>query len=336
MEQIKSKLFIALYLMFLLIGIGILGYHYLSGFNWVDAIYMTIITATTVGFGEVQPLDDIGKLFTVALIILSILIYGYALSVISEYILNNRIFENIIKKRMENRVKKFKGHIILVGYGRIGKIALKKLSNYHKQVVVIEKDSSQILKSENKNIVFCYDDGTDDEVLIRAGIKNASALITSLGQDADNLFIVLSARQLSEKLNIISRATNELTAKKLKLAGANKIILPHKIGGNFMASLLVTPDLVEFIQRLTLEERNTRTNLEEISFDDCPAQYHDKSIAELNLRKKTGCTIIGYKTPEGEYIINPSPDIQLIKGANIIILGQPDQIKKLNEMFDIK
>jgi len=322
--------------MITIIIIGILGYHYLSDYNWVDAIYMTIITVTTVGFGEVQVLNDIGKLFTVGLIILSIIIYGYGISIISEYVLNNRIFENIIKKRMENKVKNFKGHIILVGYGRIGKIALNKLRNFNRQVVVVEKDASLIGKNDSKNIIFCISDGTDDETLLRAGIINASALITSLGEDADNLFIVLSARQLNKDLNIISRATNERTAKKLELAGANKIILPHKIGGNFMASLLVTPDLVEFIQRLSLEERNTRTNLEEISFDDCPIEYHDKSIAELNLRKKTGCTIIGYKTASGEYIINPDPNTKLVKGSNIIILGQPEQIQKLNDMFNIK
>lgn len=318
-----------------IIVMGILGFHFLLNHKWIDAIYMTIITVTTVGFGEVQPLDDAGKLFTVGLILFSITIYGYGISIISEYLLNNRIFENIIKKRMEKKVKKFKNHIILVGHGRIGKIALNKLRHFNKQVVVIEKNTKNFSGDENKNIVFCQSDGTDDESLIRAGIENAAALITSLGEDADNLFIVLSARQLNKNLNIISRASNELTAKKLKLAGANKIILPHKIGGNFMASLLVTPDLVEFIQRLSLEERSTRTNLEEISFDDCPVEYHDKSIAELNLRKKTGCTIIGYKTPDGEYIINPDPSTKLIKGANIIILGQPDQIKKLNEMFNI-
>jgi voltage-gated potassium channel len=322
--------------MITVIVIGIFGYHFLSDYNWIDAIYMTIITVTTVGFGEVQALNDIGKLFTVSLIILSIIIYGYGISIISEYVLNSRIFENIIRKRMENKVKKLKGHIILVGYGRIGKIALKKLQNFNRQVVVIEKNASLIEKNDNKNVVFCTADGTDDETLLRAGITNASAIITSLGEDADNLFIVLSARQLNKNLNIISRATNERTAKKLELAGANKIILPHKIGGNFMASLLVTPDLVEFIQRLSLEERNTRTNLEEISFDDCPIEYHDKSIAELNLRKKTGCTIIGYKTASGEYIINPDPDTKLVKGSNIIILGQPEQIQKLNDLFNIK
>jgi len=336
MNSIKHKLWITLALFILLIAGGTVGYRFLSGFSWVDALYMTIITATTVGFGEVHPLDNTGKLFTVMLIVFSIIIYGYGISIVSEYLLNNRIFENIIKKRMENKVKKFKNHIILVGHGRIGKTVLKKLKKYGKQVVVIEKDPKNIPYNEDKKIVFLNDDATKDEVLMKAGIENADSLITSLGDDADNLFIVLSARQMNDKLNIISRATNDKTAKKLKLAGADKIILPYEIGGNYMASLLVTPDLVDFIQRLSLEDRNIDTNLEEISFEDCPEKYHNKSIAELNLRKKTGCTIIGYKKPDGEFIINPDPNTKLVKGSYIIVLGRPEQIKKLNELFGIK
>lgn len=128
----------------------------------------------------------------------------------------------------------------------------------------------------------------------------------------------------------------KIQQKKIKMAGAHKIISPHKIGGEFMASLLVTPGLVEFIQQLSVEDRNKRTNLEEISFDDCPEKYHNKSIATLDLRKLTGCTIIGYKNPSGEYFINPDPDTVLVKGSTLIILGQPNQIHRLNDLFNIR
>lgn len=336
MDRLRSKFFIALYLMILLIAIGIFGYHFMSGFTWVDSIYMTIITATTVGFGEVQPLDDTGKIFTVLLIIFSIIIYGYGISIVTEYLLSNRIFENLIRKRMEKKVNKFNNHIILVGYGRNGKQALKKLNSYDKQVVVIESEELKEEVPNTKNIVYCNDDATKDNVLIRAGIERASALISTLAADTNNLFIVLSARQLNPNIEIICRASDADIAKKLKLAGADKIILPHKIGGEYMASLLVTPDLVEFMQQLTLEDRDRRTNLEEISFDDCPLEYHNQSISELNLRKKTGCTIIGFKSKDGEYIINPDPATKMVKGSNLIILGQPEQIRKLNKLFGIK
>ena len=336
MYKIKNKLFIAVFLIFALVIIGVIGYHYISGFSWIDSLYMTIITATTVGFGEVHPLDDISKLFTIALIIANLVIYGYGISVISEYMINGGFLKNIIRKRMENKIQKFDNHIILVGYGRNGKQALKKLMNYDKQVIVIENEEPHEKNLERDNVVFFYDDATDDDVLKRAGIEKASALISTLGTDTDNLFVVLSARQLNSKLNIISRASNSVIAQKLELAGANKIIFPHKIGGDYMASLLVTPDLVDFMQRLALEDRNRRTNLEEISFDDCPEMYHNKTISHLDLRNKTGCTIIGFKTPEGEYIINPDASTKIIKGSNLIVLGQPSQIKRLNELFGIE
>jgi len=236
---------------------------------------------------------------------------------------------------MEKKVSKFNNHIILVGYGRNGKQVLKKLNSYDRQVVIIETENLGEELTNNKNVVFCNADATNDDVLIRAGVKRANALISTLAVDTNNLFIVLSAKQLNPDIKIICRASDSAIAKKLKLAGADKIILPHKIGGDYMASLLVTPDLVEFMQQLALEDRNRRTNLEEISFDDCPMKYHNHSISELNLRKKTGCTIIGFKSQDGDYIINPDPDTKIVKGSNLIILGQPEQIERLNKLFGI-
>ncbi len=336
MNTIRHKIILAISLFVLLLFMGVVGYHYLTMFSWVDSVYMTVITATTVGFGEVQPLDDTGKIFTVILILFSIGIYGYGVSILSEFLLNNSIFENIIHKRMENKINKFNNHIILAGFGRVGKTVYRKLEKYNKKVVVIEKVYVDAAKYNSKSVVFLKGDATKDEILLKAGIMNASTLIISLGQDADNLFIVLSARQLNPNIHIISRATNDIIKKKLKLAGADQVILPYKIGGEYMASLLLSPDLVEFMQHLSLEDRNVKTNLEEISFEDCPEEYHNKTIKELNLRQLTGCTIIGYKNPEGDYIINPDPDIKIVKNSNIIVLGQVDQIRKLNKLFNIK
>ncbi len=335
MNAIKHKIILAVSLFVLLIFIGVTGYHFLSGYSWINSVYMTIITATTVGFGEVQPLNDIGKIFTVVLILFSIGIYGYGVSILSEFLLDNQIFENIISKRMENKINKFNDHIILAGFGRVGKTVYRKLEKYNKQVVVIEQEDIDLNKYNSKHAVFLQGDATKDDILVKAGIMKASTLIITLGQDADNLFIVLSARQLNSDIHIISRATNDIIKKKLKLAGANQVILPYKIGGEYMASLLLSPDLVEFMQHLSLEDRHVKTNLEEISFEDCPPQYHNKSITELNLRQLTGCTIIGYKNPEGDYIINPDPNTKIVKGSNIIVLGQVDQIQKLNELFNI-
>lgn len=334
MNRYRNKLAFAVFLIIILFLAGVAGFHYIADYSWLDAFYMTIITASTAGFGEIEPLGHDAKIFTSLLIIANILVYAYAITIISEHILSAQFIKNLMRKRMENVVNRYKDHVILVGFGRNGKQAFQKLKTYGKQVVVIEKSIGE--PESGKDFIFIDGDATDDEVLKKAGIEKAKAIICTLGIDTDNLYVVLSARQLNPDITIISRASNENSAKKIKMAGAHKIISPHKIGGEFMASLLVTPGLVEFIQQLSVEDRNKRTNLEEISFDDCPEKYHNKSIATLDLRKLTGCTIIGYKDPSGEYFINPDPDTVLVKGSTLIILGQPNQIHRLNDLFNIR
>lgn len=297
---------------------------------------MTIITFSTVGFGEVKPLDQDSRIFTIFLIVSNILVYTYTISIFSEYLISTPILKQIIRNRMEKLIQKFRGHTIIVGFGRNGKQAFEKLKSYDKSVVIIENEIDENIFENSKNYALIIGDATQDEVLLKSGIERAEALITTLSTDADNLYVILTAKQLNPGIHIISRASNESAAKKLKLAGAHNVIIPHKIGGDFMASLLVTPSLVEFMQQLSLEDRTKRTNLEEVSFDDFPDEYHDKFIASLDLRKLTGCTLIGYKNPEGNYFINPDPDTRIIKGSTLIILGQPEQIKRLNELFNIK
>ncbi len=334
-KKYRSKFMIAVNLVFLIIIVGVLGYRFISGFSLIDSLYMTVITVTTVGYGEVSPLDDASKIFTIFLIVSSIGIYGYGISIISEYIINGGFIKNLRTRQMKNKIDKLKNHIVLVGYGRNGKQALAKLLRYGRDVVVIEKRLSEKLNVDRKNLVIFQGDATNDEVLIEAGITKASALISTLRVDTDNLFVVLSAKQLNPNATIISRASDDRAAQKIKLAGADKILLPHKVGGDYMASLLVTPDLVEFIQKLNLADKQRRTNLEEISFDECPDIYREKSIASIDMRRKTGCSVIGFKTPDGEYIINPEPSTKIVKGSNMIVLGRPEQIQKLNDIFGI-
>lgn len=329
---IKSKLYKTLFLLFSIIAIGVFGYMILSGDNFINALYMTVITITTVGFGEVHPLSPQEKIFTIFLILVSIFIFGYIISSFTEYIVSGQLFKQLKLKRVQKIIEKLEGHTIVCGYGRNGKQAIVKLKNYQKECVVIEQDKDLIEKLDNDEILNVEGDSTTDETLLKAGINNASNLITTLPSDADNLFVVLSARQLNKKIKIISRASNESSYSKLKIAGANNVIMPDKIGGNHMASLVTTPDVIEFVDRLTIEGETT-ANLEEIAVDDLPKKYLDKNIIDLDLRKKTGCTVIGYKNLNKDYVINPEADTKLLKGSHLIVLGRPEQISKLRELF---
>ena len=330
----KTKIYVAILLLLILLFIGILGFKFISDYTWIDSIYMTVITITTVGFGEVQPLDEFSKIFTVFLILASVVIVGYAISIITEYILSKNNIEELKLKRMQKRIDNMSNHIIICGFGRNGKQAAKKLLAYKKPFVVIEKDKDCVEKNQSDSFAFIEGNANEDEILQKAGIERANTLISALPNDADNLFVVLSARQINKDLHIISRASQEASYSKLKLAGANNVILPDKIGGDHMASLVVIPDLVEFIDNLSIVGKNG-INIEEIAVEALYNPSPPKSIKDLDFRHETGCTVIGYRSPEGEYTINPDANRLLVPNSKIIVLGRPEQINKLNNLYNI-
>ena len=330
----RSKIYTAIIMLLLLLFIGVVGFRIMSGFTWLDAIYMTVITITTVGFGEVKPLNPESKIFTVFLILTSIVIVGYAIKVITEYILSKNDVEELKQKKMQKRIEAFRNHIIICGYGRNGKQAASKLMAHNKEFVVIEKNKDLTDKFQNEEVPFILGNANEDEILFQAGIERASTLICALPNDADNLFVVLSARQINDDLCIISRASQETSYNKLKLAGANNVILPDKIGGDHMASLVVVPDLVEFIDNLSIVGSNN-INIEEVDVEKLYEIETVKTIRDLDLRKKTGCTVIGYKDPSGEYVVNPEAEQELLPNSKVIVLGRPEQIQKLNALYKI-
>ena len=332
MNFFKSKLYIALLLFVGVICIGVFGYMYFSDDTFINALYMTVITITTVGFGEVHPLSQEERVFTIFLILMSVLSLGYAASVITQYIASGEFLINLKSKKVQKSIEKLNGHTIVYGYGRNGKQAAIKLERYNKSFVIIENNDGIIEQIEEQNLLYIKGDATMDDVLEKAAIDRASSLITSLPSDADNLYVVLSARQLNKQMTIVSRASNDSSDSKLRIAGANNVIMPDKLGGQHMASLLVTPDIVEFVDKLAANSENV-THLEEITVNKLPKEFLLKSIRDLDLRKKTGCSIIGFKTANNEYVINPDAETKLIANSKLIVLGSSEQIQNLNKLF---
>lgn len=328
----RSKFQKAIMLLLFVLMTGVVGYMMISGYSFVNALYMTVITVSTVGFGEIEPLNNQEKLFTIFLITISIISFGYTVSAFTEYVISGQLFQQFKLKKVQKKIEQLKGHTIICGFGRNGKQAMIKLQNYKKDFVIIEKAENIINTIDMNGLLNVNADATTDEALLKAGIERADNLITALPSDADNLFVVLSARQLNANCRIISRASNESSYSKLKIAGADNVIMPDKLGGDHMASLVVTPDVIEFVGRLTVEGETT-ANLEEISVNDLPIEYLNKTILDLDLRKKTGCTVIGFKTPNNNYIINPEASVKLQKDSHLIVLGRPEQISELRVLF---
>ena len=242
----------------------------------------------------------------------------------------NQYFKNY---KVNAAIEKLENHVIICGFGRNGKQAAHVLKKHNKRFVVIEqkKDIVGAINHQFADLVM-EGDATFDEVLLKAGILKAKALITTLPIDADNLFIVLSARTLNSQITIISRASEDNTDKKLKIAGANNVIMPDKLGGAHMASLVMKPDVMEFVDYIT-GQGGDNIRLEEITFDNLPEAFQNKTIRDLEVRNKSGANIIGFKTGKGEYIINPSADTIIIPDAKLFVLGTTEQITKLRELF---
>jgi len=318
--------------MIILIGvIGTSGYSQIEGLTIIDALYMTVITVSTVGFREVHELSDNGKLFTILLIVFSLGIFTYAITTLTSLIIEGQLM-NIIKGYRIKKRYKMENHIIVVGYGRNGQQVVKELIAHDNKYVVIDNNVDVIGAQENKIIQMLSGDATNDDTLVRAGVKSAKAMITTLPLDADNLFVVLTARSLNQQLTIISRASNVSSEKKLRIAGVNNVVMPEKVGGAHMANLVARPDVIDFLDHLSIHGA-APTNLEEIVCSCIHENYLNKSIFEIGIRKKTGANIIGYKTTEGEFILNPDPETKVIKGSKLFVLGTHEQTNKMKELL---
>jgi voltage-gated potassium channel len=250
--------------------------------------------------------------------------------VFSYYVIQGEIFKNMHFNLISASIDKLSGHVILCGYGKYGREIALHFHKHEVPFVVIENDPLKIeeLQKSEDRILYLEDDATHDEVLVKAGISRASALISSLPDDSDNVFAVLTARQLSPRLTIISRSKDFRSQKKLLMAGANHVVMPEQIGGFYMATLFSKPGAVEFFSYIT-NEYQSDIGFEEVTYTDLPDDWQGKSLRELHIRQETGSNIIGYKAPDGHYEVNPAPDTVLEKGTSFIVLGNSEQLKEL-------
>ena len=313
---------------------GTAGFMLIEGWSFINSFYMTIITISTVGFGEVSELTSYGKLFTSILIISSFGTFAYALTAVTTYLVGGEYRKYFKEFKSMKEINKMQDHVIICGFGRVGKQVAEDLQAHNNPFVVIENSLDVIENVKHDEITFLHGDSTNDEILNQSGIHNAKAVITCLPKDADNVYVVLAAREYKSDLIIVSRASSQSAVSKLKRAGASNVIMPDSIGGSHMASLIAHPDVMEFLDIIRVQG-NTGANVESISFDELPISLQNNTIEELEQKKITGVTIIGFKSPEGEYIINPKIETRVEKDSRIFVLGNTEQIKALIEHFHL-
>lgn len=323
---------LAFLLVLFIIVSGVTGYILLENYTFLEALYMTIITIGTVGFKEVHQLSDGGMIFTVILIIFSLGILAYSLSLIAGNIIEGHLSKLIFGYKVKSKLKKMENHVIICGFGRNGKQAVHDLKKSEQKVVVIDSNEEVLKEIDQHGYAYIYGDATEEETLIRAGLFKAKAIITTFPNDADNLYVSLTAKSLNNRLEVISRATNENSVKKLRLAGIDHVILPEKVGGTRMAMLVLHPDLVEFLQAIAIDGHDEH-NLIELQCDNLPNKMKHVSIGDLQIRKLSGANIIGIKREDGSFDVNPSPETLITAGIKLFVLGSPEQIKKMESIY---
>jgi voltage-gated potassium channel len=330
-HQASSRtLKIGIALLVSIVTIGSVGYHYLEDLNFLDSIYMTFITISTVGFKEVgAPLTDLGKIFTIGLIISSLGSFAYVGSNLARFVFDGELANYIKTYKVDKKIAKLKDHVIIVGYGRNGEQAAMELAEHGVKFVIVDKRDNVISRvREHPNLLYLKGDATHEDVLAQAKIQDARALIATTPNDADNVFVVLTARSINPGLTVISRASELESQMKLKRAGASNVIMPERIGGQRMAKLVHQPDVVEFLEYILLQKTQD-VSLEELSCKNLANCFIGKSISELKVREISGANIIGIKISGARYVFNPDPQMILSRNDQLFVLGNPEQIERL-------
>lgn len=327
---LRDKIFRFVGIIIGIVILGVSGYMVVEKWSFIDSLYMTMITISTVGFSEVNGLSYEGKIFTIFLIIMSFGNFALSITSLTRYVVEGEYRRDLRDIKVKRTIKMMNGHVIVAGYGRVGRKVADDLLEQRKKVVVIERDLDLIESLERKvKFQFIPGNATKDEVLKLAGIEKASAIVTCMPNDADNLYVILAALEHNKRINVVARASNNEAVSKLKLAGATHVVMPDSIGGAHMATLIATPLVADFLEKISVTGDH-EVNIECIECKDLPPEFQNKKIGMLDAKSITGVNIIGLRTKEGNYIINPASEIELQTGSSIFVLGTEEQIKALN------
>ncbi|MBF0558093.1 MAG: potassium channel protein [Nitrospirae bacterium] len=328
MEDLRKRLILSGVLIFLIISLGTSGFIVIEGWNFLDALYMTIITLTTVGYSEVHPLTTEGRIFNIFLIIGGVGTVFYALSTGAKLVLEGELQELFGRKRLEKKIKEMNHHYVICGYGRMGTIICRELKAKKQKFVVVEKKPEKL--QDNEDVLVMEGDATQDAVLKDAGIEKARGLISVLPTDAENLFVVLSARGLNPDLLIVARAVEEGSEQKLRRAGADRVISPYYIGGLRIAHTVLKPAVVDFIEFAT-KSGNIDLQMEEVTIVE-DSKLVGLTLDESGIGRDLGIIIVAIRRNSGEMKFNPTSRITIKAGDTLIALGEIPKLAKLEEM----
>ncbi len=331
MSPARKQIIASLALILLVITFGTVGYYILEDWGLLDSLYMTVITITTIGFKEVHVMSDSGRVFTVLLIFFSVGVVFYALNNAAKLLIEGELKDLFGRRRVRKMIQKLRGHYIVCGHGRMGRIICRELDAMRAKFVVIEKtpDVSETGVSAETGYPVMQGDATKDETLHAAGIEHAKGLITVLPTDAENLYVVLSARGLKQNLNIVARAVEDGAESKLLRAGADRVVSPYHIGGLRIAHTVLKPAVVDFIEFSTKSD-SIELQMEEIKVEENSA-ICGKTLSESGIGRELGIIIVAMKKIDGAMRVNPGHSASIDAGDTLVVMGEPEKLKTLEK-----
>ncbi len=326
-----KRLGISIGLVVLILLAGALGYHLIEGWGFLDALYMTVIGVTTVGFGEVHPLGPAGRVFTMVMLFTGVGTVLYILSAMTQTVVEGKLREVMGRRSQLRQIRALKGHYIVCGYGRIGALVTDMLRENGQKVVVVESSEEITRYLEEERVLYVLGSATEDETLFAAGIDRARGLVATVSSDADNVFIVLSAKQIRPDLLVIARATEPGSERKLKRAGADKVVSPYFIGARRIAQTVLRPSVADFID-LTFHSSDIALQMEELKVGR-GTELAGLALKDTGIRQKLNLIILAIKKADGAMTFNPGADTVIDAGDTLIALGTRGSMLKLAEML---
>ncbi len=323
------RITVLLILSILLTGFGTAGYMLFQSYSFIEALYMTIITLSTVGFGEVHPLDTRGRIFTMILILMGVSFVAFSVAYFSQILLDGNLLATYRRRRLEKKLYQMENHFIVCGYGQMGQIIVDELHKHKLPVVIIDPDESALAKLREKNFLHIAGDATDEDNLISAGIHRARGLVSVVTKDSENVFIVLTARDLNKKLLIFARAGSTGTDKRLLKAGANRVVAPYAIGAARIAHNILRPTVTDFID-LAMSGEGMELGMEEICIP-ANSKLAGMELMASGLRGNYDLIVVAIKRAEGKMIFNPPSQEVLRAGDTLVVIGAVENLSRFGQ-----
>lgn len=333
MSKIEQRILVVVVAIGSILAIGTLGYMVIEGWSPFDALYMTVITVATVGYGETHPLSTAGRVYTIALILVGLGVAGYGVSTVTAFLVEGELTGILGKRKMERKIKGLRDHVIVVGAGETGKHIAQELLKTATPFVVIEPDPAQVATLERLGeVLYVVGDATESTVLQEAGIESARGLVAATPSDKDNLFVILTARELNPNLRVVSRVTAEESGHKLRKAGADAVVCSNLIGGLRMASEMIRPHVVSFLDAMLRETAGTPVRVEEVQVPPT-SSWVGRTLEETRIREKVGVVVFGLReAATRKYVFNPAPTFRLSAGDVLIGCADRDQLAALKSL----